>query len=120
MKPSEGLVTDGNFMKIFPFYYRSVDVCHLPHLSVNEALVSRVVQLSPAGTEFLKPVVFEIPHFAAVKGKQRELVSFVYSLQTWREHATSKDDEGKKGFIERPTTKSAFLTGQNLNSFMKH
>ena len=68
---------------------------HLPHLNMNEALVSRVVQLSPAGTEFLKPVVFEIPHFGALQDTQRELVSFVCNTQTWREHTTCNDDEGE-------------------------
>ena len=67
---------------------------NLPQLSVNEALVSRVVQLSPVGTQFLKPVVFEIPHFAALKGNQRELVALTCSGQeSWREHGTYMVDE---------------------------
>ncbi|XP_029310380.1 ankyrin-2b isoform X3 [Cottoperca gobio] len=64
---------------------------HLPHapppLNEGESLVSRILQLGPPGTKFLGPVIVEIPHFAALRGKERELVILRSETgESWKEH----------------------------------
>uniref|UniRef100_A0A7M5X2I4 Uncharacterized protein n=1 Tax=Clytia hemisphaerica TaxID=252671 RepID=A0A7M5X2I4_9CNID len=40
----------------------------------QERIASRVLQISPEGMDLLRPVTLEIPHFVALKLKERELV----------------------------------------------
>lgn len=72
------------------------DVRTLPHLHVNESLASSIIQMSSEGMQFLKPVVMEIPHFAALRGNERELIVLRCNSghAHWREHpATIMDDQ---------------------------
>ncbi|XP_062837370.1 ankyrin-2 isoform X23 [Anolis carolinensis] len=58
-----------------------------PPLNEGESLVSRILQLGPPGTKFLGPVIVEIPHFAALRGKERELVILrSENGDNWKEH----------------------------------
>uniref|UniRef100_H2ZZ37 Ankyrin 2 n=1 Tax=Latimeria chalumnae TaxID=7897 RepID=H2ZZ37_LATCH len=58
-----------------------------PPLNEGESLVSRILQLGPPGTKFLGPVIVEIPHFAALRGKERELVILRSDAgDIWKEH----------------------------------
>nr|XP_009940880.1 PREDICTED: ankyrin-2 [Opisthocomus hoazin] len=58
-----------------------------PPLNEGESLVSRILQLGPPGTKFLGPVIVEIPHFAALRGKERELVILrSENGDSWKEH----------------------------------
>ncbi|KAM6148140.1 ankyrin-2 isoform 2-T2 [Erethizon dorsatum] len=58
-----------------------------PPLNEGESLVSRILQLGPPGTKFLGPVIVEIPHFAALRGKERELVVLrSENGDSWKEH----------------------------------
>ncbi|XP_075716668.1 ankyrin-2 isoform X21 [Rhinoderma darwinii] len=58
-----------------------------PPLNEGESLVSRILQLGPPGTKFLGPVIVEIPHFAALRGKERELVILRSETgDNWKEH----------------------------------
>ncbi|XP_017653828.1 ankyrin-2 isoform X5 [Nannospalax galili] len=58
-----------------------------PPLNEGESLVSRILQLGPPGTKFLGPVIVEIPHFAALRGKERELVVLrSENGDNWKEH----------------------------------
>ncbi|XP_043553198.1 ankyrin-2b isoform X9 [Chiloscyllium plagiosum] len=71
---------------------------HLPNspppLNEGESLVSRILQLGPSGTKFLGPVIVEIPHFAAVRGKERELVVLRSETgETWKEHQCEYTEE---------------------------
>ena len=63
-------------------------------LSVNESIVSHVLHLAPEGTQFLKPVILEVPHHAVMSDKSRELVvlRYVSSSFSWQEHTTIIDD----------------------------
>ena len=67
---------------------------HAPHLSYNEAMVSRIFQLSPQAVQFLKPVVIEIPHYSAACN-ERELVVMRSASQhsNWKEHISSITDD---------------------------
>ncbi|XP_056586420.1 ankyrin-2b isoform X3 [Triplophysa dalaica] len=71
---------------------------HLPHapppLNEGESLVSRILQLGPPGTKFLGPVIVEIPHFAALRGKERELVILRSETgESWKEHHCEYTEE---------------------------
>ncbi|XP_040184664.1 ankyrin-2 isoform X8 [Rana temporaria] len=58
-----------------------------PPLNEGESLVSRILQLGPPGTRFLGPVIVEIPHFAALRGNERELVILRSETgDNWKEH----------------------------------
>uniref|UniRef100_A0A8C5AAS6 Ankyrin 2 n=1 Tax=Gadus morhua TaxID=8049 RepID=A0A8C5AAS6_GADMO len=65
-----------------------------PPLNEGESLVSRILQLGPPGTRFLGPVVVEIPHFAALRGTERELVVMrSEGGDQWKEHQCDHTEE---------------------------
>ncbi|GCB76807.1 hypothetical protein scyTo_0017508, partial [Scyliorhinus torazame] len=58
-----------------------------PPLVEGEGLGSRVIALGPAGTQFLGPVIVEIPHFASVEHTDREIVVLrSENGSTWKDH----------------------------------
>ncbi|XP_077438738.1 ankyrin-3-like isoform X33 [Vanacampus margaritifer] len=58
-----------------------------PPMVEGEGLVSRLVEVGPAGAQFLGPVIVEIPHFGSMRGKERELIVLRSDNgDTWREH----------------------------------
>lgn len=60
----------------------------------GEALASRVLELGPVGVKFIGPVVMEVPHFASLRGKEREIVILRSDNgETWREHSVENSDE---------------------------
>ena len=40
----------------------------------RESLASRVIEMGPSTTHFKVPVLLEVPHFASVRGGERELI----------------------------------------------
>lgn len=67
---------------------------HPPPLMEGEALASRVLELGPVGAKFLGPVIMEVPHFASLRGKEREIVILRSDNgETWREHTIENSDE---------------------------
>ncbi|XP_036089290.1 ankyrin-2 isoform X5 [Rousettus aegyptiacus] len=59
----------------------------MPPMVEGEGLASRLIEVGPSGAQFLGPVIVEIPHFAALRGKERELVVLrSESGDGWREH----------------------------------
>lgn len=62
-------------------------LAHPPPLSEGEALASRILEMSPHGVQFLGPVILEVPHFASLRGREREIVILRSDDgQHWREH----------------------------------
>lgn len=60
----------------------------------GEALASRVLELGPVNGKFLGPVVMEVPHFASLRGKEREIVILRSDNgETWREHTIDNSDD---------------------------
>jgi ankyrin len=60
----------------------------------GEALASRVLELGPVNTKFLGPVIMEVPHFASLRGKEREIVILRSDNgENWREHSIDSSDE---------------------------
>ncbi|KAK6293942.1 hypothetical protein J4Q44_G00362680 [Coregonus suidteri] len=58
-----------------------------PPMVDGEGLASRLVEVGPAGAQFLGPVIVEIPHFGSMRGKERELIMLrSENGETWKEH----------------------------------
>ncbi|XP_028284806.1 uncharacterized protein LOC114450699 isoform X17 [Parambassis ranga] len=59
----------------------------MPPMVEGEGLASRIIEVGPSGAQFLGPVIVEIPHFAALRGKERELVILRSETgESWKEH----------------------------------
>ncbi|XP_024913771.1 ankyrin-3 isoform X20 [Cynoglossus semilaevis] len=58
-----------------------------PPMVEGEGLASRLVEVGPAGAQFLGPVIVEIPHFASMRGQERELILLrSENGENWKEH----------------------------------
>lgn len=58
-----------------------------PPLNESEALAARVLEMGPQGCKFLGPVVLEIPHYASLRNREREIVILRSdSGEKWYEH----------------------------------
>ncbi|XP_013400021.1 titin isoform X4 [Lingula anatina] len=65
-----------------------------PPLMEGEALASRVIEMGPVGTKFLGPVIIEIPHFASLRGMEREVVILRSNDgDNWTEHPIQATDD---------------------------
>ncbi|XP_050502445.1 ankyrin-3 isoform X4 [Diabrotica virgifera virgifera] len=65
-----------------------------PPLMEGEALASRLLELGPVGAKFLGPVILEVPHFASLRGKQREIIVLRSDNgETWKEHTLEASEE---------------------------
>ncbi|XP_061915145.1 ankyrin-3-like isoform X22 [Entelurus aequoreus] len=65
-----------------------------PPMVEGEGLVSRLVEVGPAGAQFLGPVIVEIPHFGSMREKERELIVLRSDNgDTWREHQLDSTQE---------------------------
>uniref|UniRef100_A0A673HTW3 Ankyrin-2-like n=1 Tax=Sinocyclocheilus rhinocerous TaxID=307959 RepID=A0A673HTW3_9TELE len=96
MVEGEGLA--GKLIEVGPTGAQFLGKLHLPTapppLNEGESLVSRILQLGPPGTKFLGPVIVEIPHFAALRGTERELVILRSETgESWREHHCEHTEE---------------------------
>ncbi|XP_019352230.1 ankyrin-3 isoform X8 [Alligator mississippiensis] len=66
-----------------------------PPMVEGEGLASRLVEMGPAGAQFLGPVIVEIPHFGSMRGKERELIVLrSENGETWKEHQYDSKHEG--------------------------
>uniref|UniRef100_A0A8C4X993 Ankyrin 2 n=1 Tax=Erpetoichthys calabaricus TaxID=27687 RepID=A0A8C4X993_ERPCA len=96
MVEGEGLAS--RLIEVGPSGAQFLGKLHLPTapppLNEGESLVSRILQLGPPGTKFLGPVIVEIPHFAALRGKERELVILRSETgESWKEHQCEFTEE---------------------------
>uniref|UniRef100_A0AAQ4RP85 Ankyrin 2 n=1 Tax=Gasterosteus aculeatus aculeatus TaxID=481459 RepID=A0AAQ4RP85_GASAC len=66
----------------------------MPPMVEGEGLASRLIEVGPSGAQFLGPVIVEIPHFAALRGKERELVILRSETgESWKEHHCEHNKE---------------------------
>ncbi|XP_036159158.1 ankyrin-2 isoform X28 [Myotis myotis] len=66
----------------------------MPPMVEGEGLASRLIEVGPSGAQFLGPVIVEIPHFAALRGKERELVVLrSESGDSWKEHGCEHTED---------------------------
>ncbi|XP_012059295.1 PREDICTED: ankyrin-2-like [Atta cephalotes] len=69
-------------------------VVNPPPLMEGEALATRIIEMGPVGARFLGPVLIDIPHFASVRGKEREIIVLrSENGETWKEHDNSVDND---------------------------
>ncbi|XP_066941512.1 ankyrin-2-like isoform X11 [Macrobrachium rosenbergii] len=81
-------------MRITCRYLKKDKLVHAPPLMEGEALASRILEMGPAGAKFLGPVIIEVPHFASLRGKEREIVILRSDNgETWREHTLEATEE---------------------------
>ena len=66
-------------------------------LHLNSAF-TRVIEMGPSTAQFKVPVLLEVPHFASVRGGERELIVLrCDDGETWREHTTAYLQTGWQG-----------------------
>ncbi|CAL8333204.1 unnamed protein product [Merluccius merluccius] len=66
----------------------------MPPMVEGEGLAGRIIEVGPTGAQFLGPVIVEIPHFAALRGTERELVILRSETgESWREHHCDYTEE---------------------------
>ena len=64
-----------------------------PPLNESESLAARVLEMGPHGCKFLGPVVLEIPHYASLRGKEREILILRSDAgEKWYEHPVQATD----------------------------
>ncbi|XP_021936517.1 ankyrin-3-like isoform X3 [Zootermopsis nevadensis] len=81
-------------MRVTCRYLRKDKLSNPPPLMEGEALASRILELGPVGAKFLGPVIIEVPHFASLRGKEREIVILRSDNgDTWREHTLDATEE---------------------------
>ncbi|XP_073958631.1 uncharacterized protein isoform X2 [Choristoneura fumiferana] len=75
-------------------YLKPSRINHMPPLMEGEALAARVLEMGPVSAKFLGPVILEVPHYASLRGKEREIVILRSDNGTsWREHNTDATDD---------------------------
>ncbi|KAI1291714.1 Ankyrin-2 [Halotydeus destructor] len=81
-------------MRVTCRYLKREKLVHPPPLMEGEACASRILEMGPAGARFLGPVVIEVPHFASLRGREREIIVLRSDNgETWREHTVDASDE---------------------------
>lgn len=81
-------------MRITCRYLRRERLVHPPPLMEGEACASKIMEVGPAGARFLGPVLIEVPHFASLRGKEREVIILRSdSGEVWREHLVDAEPQ---------------------------
>lgn len=80
-------------MRITCRYLRRERLVHPPPLMEGEACASKIMEVGPAGARFLGPVLLEVPHFASLRGNEREVIILRSDTgEVWREHQMEADE----------------------------
>ncbi|XP_053392981.1 uncharacterized protein LOC123564339 isoform X44 [Mercenaria mercenaria] len=67
---------------------------HPPVVNEGEALANRIIEMGPHGTKFLGPVLIEVPHFASLREREREIqIMRSDNGETWYEHPLVATDD---------------------------
>ncbi|XP_034471914.1 ankyrin-3 [Drosophila innubila] len=75
-------------------YVKPQRVANPPPLMEGEALVSRILEMSPVDSKFLSPIVLEVPHFGSLREKEREIIILRSDNgESWREHSMYDNEE---------------------------
>ncbi len=68
-------------------------------MSLFFALYS-IIELGPHPCQFNSPVLLEIPHFASLRGRQREIVVLRSDdAETWKEHSLEATDQAVRAAL---------------------
>ncbi|XP_015121969.1 ankyrin-3 isoform X2 [Diachasma alloeum] len=88
-------------------------VANPPALMEGEALATRIIEMGPVGASFLGPVLIDVPHFASVTGKEREIIILRSDNgETWKEHDNSYENDDALFNTPHDTQMSALYTGR--------
>ncbi|KPU74656.1 uncharacterized protein Dana_GF23392, isoform B [Drosophila ananassae] len=75
-------------------YVKPQRVVNPPPLMEGEALVSRILELSPVEGVFLSPITLEVPHFGNLRDNEREIIILRSDNgECWREHNVFESGE---------------------------
>lgn len=89
-------------MRITCRYLRMDKLIHPPRLNDGEACASKIMEVGPAGAKFLGPVLIEVPHFASLRGREREIIILSSDDgETWREHPIESDEKIVQSIIDQ-------------------
>ncbi|CAF3679720.1 unnamed protein product, partial [Rotaria sordida] len=71
-----------------------------PPLNEGEALAARVLEVGPVSCKFLGPVILEIPHFASLRNREREIIVLRSDNgEKWTEHTSPTTDEAVRDVL---------------------
>ena len=88
-------------MRVTCRYLKKDKLIHPPPLMEGEAIASRVLELGPAGAKFLGPVIIEVPHFASLRGREREIVILRSDNgETWKEHTLEATEDAVQEVLQ--------------------
>jgi len=88
-------------MRITCRYLRKEKLIHPPPLMEGEACASRILEVGPAGAKFLGPVIIEVPHFASLRGKEREVIVLRSDNgETWKEHTLEATEDAVQEVLQ--------------------
>nr|AAC37208.1 ankyrin [Drosophila melanogaster]prf//2022340A ankyrin [Drosophila melanogaster] len=77
-------------------YVKPQRVVNPPPLMEGEALVSRILEMSPVDGMFLSPITLEVPHYGTLRKNEREIIILRSDNgESWREHNLYKDIIGE-------------------------
>jgi ankyrin len=104
-------------MRITCRYLKKDKLIHPPPLMEGEAIASRVLELGPSGAKFLGPVIIEVPHFAALRGKEREIVILRSDNgETWREHTLEATEDAVQEVLQESFDADELSQLEDLNT----
>ncbi|XP_063974723.1 ankyrin-3-like isoform X2 [Diachasmimorpha longicaudata] len=88
-------------------------VANPPSLMEGEALATRIIEMGPVGASFLGPVLIDIPHFASISGREREIIILrSENGETWKEHDNSHENDDTLFNTPNDAQMSALYTGR--------
>ena len=80
-----------------------------PPLNEGEALAARILELGPQNNKFLGPVIIEIPHYASLRGKEREIqILRNDNGDKWIEHSILTTENAIEDALGSPIEQSLF------------
>ncbi|XP_074604996.1 uncharacterized protein LOC141858216 isoform X5 [Brevipalpus obovatus] len=97
-------------MRVTCRFLKKEKLIHPPPLMEGEACASRILEVGPAGARFLGPVIIEVPHFASLRNREREIIIMRSDNgQTWREHTLEASEEAVKEILSESFDKDTDL-----------
>merc|ERR1712130_494877 len=104
-------------MRVTCRYLKKDKLIHPPPLMEGEAIASRILELGPSGAKFLGPVIIEVPHFAALRGKEREIVILRSDNgETWKEHTLEATEEAVQEVLQDSFDEGEATQLEDLNT----
>ncbi|XP_076361987.1 uncharacterized protein LOC143252947 isoform X19 [Tachypleus tridentatus] len=104
-------------MRITCRYLRKEKLTHPPPLMEGEACASRILEIGPVGAKFLGPVIIEVPHFASLRGKEREITILRSDNgEAWREHTLEATEEAVQDVLNESFEGEELNALQDLNT----